>query len=206
MEGSWNRCTRWTGALDEPVHQWTSAPVHLPAEPVHQCIHQLNQWIGACTSEPVNQCTSWTSAPAEPMNQCMHQWTSAWPIASGPAGPVLAGPVFTVIFKTAHAQIMIMSNTLGAALATCRRFARIRHTHFLRQAIAGTRTSARPQQQAVSPIQRYRMISPEWHISKWTKGFRSAHLGKRKLCPRFSQRQWLHCMAKRGLKDVTSFN
>ena len=28
------------------------------------------------------------------------------PIASGPAGPVLAGPVFTVIFKTAHAQIM----------------------------------------------------------------------------------------------------
>ena len=27
-------------------------------------------------------------------------------VASGPAGPVLAGPVFTVIFGTAHAQIM----------------------------------------------------------------------------------------------------
>ena len=27
-------------------------------------------------------------------------------VASGPAGPVLAGPVFTFIFKTAHAQIM----------------------------------------------------------------------------------------------------
>ena len=27
-------------------------------------------------------------------------------IASGPAGPVLAGPVFMVIFRTAHAQIM----------------------------------------------------------------------------------------------------
>ena len=27
-------------------------------------------------------------------------------VASGPAGLVLAGPVFTIIFKTAHAQIM----------------------------------------------------------------------------------------------------
>ena len=27
-------------------------------------------------------------------------------VASGPAGPVLAGPVFTVIFGTAHAQII----------------------------------------------------------------------------------------------------
>ena len=27
-------------------------------------------------------------------------------IASGPAGPVLAGPVFTVKFGTAHVQIM----------------------------------------------------------------------------------------------------
>ena len=27
-------------------------------------------------------------------------------IASDPAGPVLAGPVFTVIFGTAHAQLM----------------------------------------------------------------------------------------------------
>ena len=27
-------------------------------------------------------------------------------VASGPAGPVLAGPVFTAIFETAHAQIM----------------------------------------------------------------------------------------------------
>ena len=27
-------------------------------------------------------------------------------VASGPAGPVLAGPVFTVIFGTAHGLIM----------------------------------------------------------------------------------------------------
>ena len=27
-------------------------------------------------------------------------------VASGPADPVLAGPVFTAIFETAHAQIM----------------------------------------------------------------------------------------------------
>ena len=27
-------------------------------------------------------------------------------VASGPAGPVLAGPVFTVIFGTAHAYII----------------------------------------------------------------------------------------------------
>ena len=27
-------------------------------------------------------------------------------VASNPAGPVLAGPVFTAIFETAHAQIM----------------------------------------------------------------------------------------------------
>ena len=27
-------------------------------------------------------------------------------VASGPAGPVLAGPVFTVIFETAHVQII----------------------------------------------------------------------------------------------------
>ena len=27
-------------------------------------------------------------------------------VASGPAGQVLAGPVFTVFFGTAHAQIM----------------------------------------------------------------------------------------------------
>ena len=33
------------------------------------------------------------------LNTCMA-------VASGPAGPVLAGPVFTVIFETAHAQIM----------------------------------------------------------------------------------------------------
>ena len=31
---------------------------------------------------------------------------SVMAVASGPAGPVLVGPVFTVIFKTAHAQIM----------------------------------------------------------------------------------------------------
>ena len=85
-------------------------------------------------------------------------------VARGLACLVLAGPVFTVIFKTAHAQIM--NNTLGAALATCHRFVRIRHMHFLRQAIVGTRTLAWPQQQAVSPIQQHRMISPKWHISK----------------------------------------
>ena len=34
-------------------------------------------------------------------------------VASGPAGPVLAGPVFTVIFGTAHAQIM--SNEWGGS-------------------------------------------------------------------------------------------
>ena len=34
-------------------------------------------------------------------------------VASGPAGLVLAGPVFTVIFGTAHVQIM--NNTFGAA-------------------------------------------------------------------------------------------
>ena len=78
-------------------------------------------------------------------------------VASGPAGPVSARPVFTVIFETAHAQIM--NNTFGVALT-------IHHTYFLRRAIAGTRTSARPQQQAVSPIQRRRMIFPKWHISK----------------------------------------
>ena len=31
-------------------------------------------------------------------------------VASGPAGPVLAGPVFTVIFGTAHPQIMKFSH------------------------------------------------------------------------------------------------
>ena len=31
-------------------------------------------------------------------------------VASGPAGPVLAGPVFRVIFGTAHAQIMKFSH------------------------------------------------------------------------------------------------
>ena len=30
-------------------------------------------------------------------------------VGSGPAGPVLAGPVFTVIFGTAHVQIMKFS-------------------------------------------------------------------------------------------------
>ena len=35
--------------------------------------------------------------------------------ASGPAGPVLAGPVFTVIFETAHAQMMNMDDMFGAA-------------------------------------------------------------------------------------------
>ena len=41
-------------------------------------------------------------------------------VASGPAGP-LAGPVFTVKFGTAHAQIMNNDNTFGAALTTCHR-------------------------------------------------------------------------------------
>ena len=31
-------------------------------------------------------------------------------------------------------------------------------------------------------------------------------LGQKKAGPQFSQWQWLHCIAKRGLKDVTSFN
>ena len=68
-----------------------------------------------------------------------------------------------------------MNNTFEAALTTCCWRVRIRHTQFLHRAIAGTCTSPRPQQQALSPIQQ----------------------------PRFSQ--WLHCMAKPGLKDVTSF-
>ena len=38
------------------------------------------------------------------------------------------------------------------------RRARIRNTHFLRRAIAGTRTSPQPQQLAVSPNQLHRMI------------------------------------------------
>ena len=33
-------------------------------------------------------------------------YTDVMTVASGPAGPVLAGPVFTVIFGTAHEQIM----------------------------------------------------------------------------------------------------
>ena len=36
-------------------------------------------------------------------------------VASGPAGPVLAGSVFAVIFGTAHGQIM---NNLNLATAT----------------------------------------------------------------------------------------
>ena len=50
-------------------------------------------------------------------------------VASSPAGPVLAAPVFTVTFGTAHAQIM--DSTFGAALTTCCRRTCIRHTHFL---------------------------------------------------------------------------
>ena len=69
-------------------------------------------------------------------------------VASGPAGPVLAGPVFI------------------------------------------TRTSARAQQQAVSPIQRHRMISQNGTLASELKGFpKRTHLGKRKLCPRFNQWQ-----------------
>ena len=45
----------------------------------------------------------------------MHEYNMA--LASGPAGPVLAGPVFTVIFGTAHAQIM---NNVWGRLTTCR--------------------------------------------------------------------------------------
>ena len=64
-------------------------------------------------------------------------------VASSPAGPVLGGPVFTVIF----AQIMNNEQHVwGASFVD---------THFLHWAIAGTRTSPRSQQQAVSPIQRY---------------------------------------------------
>ena len=61
-------------------------------------------------------------------------------VASSPAGPVLAGPVFTVIFGTAHAQIMNNEHVWGPSFIDM---------HFLRQAIAGTRTSPRSLQQAV---------------------------------------------------------
>ena len=68
-------------------------------------------------------------------------------VASGPAGPVLARPVFMVIFGTAHVQIMNNEQHVWGPSFV--------NTHFLRRAIAGTRTSPRSQQQAVSPIQRY---------------------------------------------------
>ena len=41
-------------------------------------------------------------------------------VASGPAGLVLAGPVFTVIFKTAHAQIMFGAHERGTVIAKWR--------------------------------------------------------------------------------------
>ena len=88
-------------------------------------------------------------------------------VASGPAGPVLAGSVFTAIFETAHARIMNnKQHVWGPSYNLSSTCTRICHTHFLQQAIAGSRTSPRPQQQAVSPIQRYRMISQKRHISK----------------------------------------
>ena len=60
-------------------------------------------------------------------------------VASGPAGPVLAGPVFTLIFGSAHAQIMNNDQHVWGRPYSCRR-ARIRYIHFLLTAIA-TRVS-----------------------------------------------------------------
>ena len=82
-------------------------------------------------------------------------------IASGPACPVLAGPVFMVILGTEHAQIM---NNDRAALTTSHRHARIYatrtfYTH-MHTAIAGTPTLPRTQQLAVSPIPLHRMTRP----------------------------------------------
>ena len=87
------------------------------------------------------------------------EWTESahMAVASGPAGPVLARPVFTVIFGTVHAQIMNNEQYVWSHSGIDTR----EHT----TDIAGTRTSPRPQQQAVSPIQRHK-ISLKRHISK----------------------------------------
>ena len=50
-------------------------------------------------------------------------------VASGLAGLVLARPVFTVFFGTAHPQIM--NNTFWAALTTSCRRPRMRHTQLV---------------------------------------------------------------------------
>ena len=52
-------------------------------------------------------------------------------VASGPAGPVLARPVFTVVFETAHAQSAtdecILNTKLYRILDSCRACARVRN-------------------------------------------------------------------------------
>ena len=132
------------------------------------------------------------------MNLCMA-------VASSPAGPVLAGPVFTVIFGTARVQIM--NNMFRATLTTCRRRTPIHHTHFLHRSIAGTRRVVLVPRHGHSNRQYHRFNSIGWYPRKgMNKNFPSAHLGKRKLCPQFSQWQWLHCMAKGRVTDVMSFN
>ena len=40
-------------------------------------------------------------------------------VASGPAGPVLAGPVLTLAFKTAHAQGYVNGRGSARAAAGC---------------------------------------------------------------------------------------
>ena len=71
--------------------------------------------------------------------------------------------------------------------------------HFLRRAIAGTRTSPQAQQQAVSPSQWHRIIKG---TSASELKASQAHIWAKEYCGN----GYMACMAKRGLKDVTSFN
>ena len=80
-------------------------------------------------------------------------------VASGPAGPVLGGPVFTVIFGTAHVQIM--NNEQHVWGPSYNLLSTRVYMHFLLTAIASTRTLPRPWQLAVSLIPRHRIISPK---------------------------------------------
>ena len=73
-------------------------------------------------------------------------------------------------------------------------------SNLLRRATAGTRTLARPQQQAVLPIQRHRMITPKGTSASELKASQAQIWAKEKLYPGFSQWRWLHCMAKCGTK------
>ena len=87
-------------------------------------------------------------------------------VVSSLAGPVLARPVFTVIFGNAHAQLMKIFTPAQ-----------------LHRAITRAHTMPWLQQLAVSPIPRHKMMSPKSHIIQWTTSFPSAHLGERKQCP-----------------------